>query len=68
MILRGSHRTHQCLSKVMLEESDLVKPQNDLKEIVADGEVRFLLNLMQFIDNSDKGDRCNHQSWSRGRL
>ena len=44
MILRGSHRTHQCLSKVMLEESDLVKPQNDLKEIVANGEVRFLLD------------------------
>ena len=41
MIPRGSYRTRQCLPKVMLEESDLVKPQNDLKEIVADGEVRF---------------------------
>ena len=65
MMLRGSCRKHQCLLKVILEESDLVKPENDLKEIVADGEVRFLLDLMQFIDNSHKGDRCNHQSWSR---
>ena len=65
MMLRGSYRKHQCLSKVILEESDLVTPQNDLKEIVADGKV-FFLDLMQFIDNSDKGDRCNHQSWSRG--
>ena len=67
MILRGSYRKHQCLSKVILEESDLVTPQNDLKEIVADGKV-FFLDLMQFIDNSHKGDRCNHQSWSRGCL
>ena len=43
MMLRGSYRKHQCLSKVILEESDLVTPQNDLKEIVADGEVRFFL-------------------------
>ena len=67
MILRGSYRKHQCLLKVILEESDLVTPQNDLKEIVADGKV-FFLDLMQFIDNSHKGDRCNHQSWRRGRL
>ena len=67
MMLRGSYRKHQCLSKVILEESDLVTPQNDLKEIVADGEVRFFLDI-QFIDNSRKGDRCNHQSWSRGCL
>ena len=37
MMLRGSYRKHQCLLKVILEESDLVTPQNDLKEIVADG-------------------------------
>ena len=41
MMLRGSYRKHQCLLKVILEESDLVTPQNDLKEIVADREVRF---------------------------
>ena len=48
MIPRGSYRTHQCLPKVMLEESDLVTPQDLLKEVVAAGgalEVRFLSNI-----------------------